>query len=68
MLASKNRILTPPLPIMTGAEVCKVLKIHRTTLHRMITKGEIPFFRIGSNYRFERTQIDLWRQEREVPK
>jgi excisionase family DNA binding protein len=34
----------------------------------MITKGEIPFFRIGSNYRFERTQIDLWRQEREVPK
>ena len=46
---------------MTYGEVCSLLKIDRTTLHRMIKRHEIPCFRVGGFYRFDRQEIDRWR-------
>jgi excisionase family DNA binding protein len=45
-------------PVMTVTEVCEFLHIHRATLYRMLKRGEIPFFRIGRDYRFNRDQIE----------
>jgi excisionase family DNA binding protein len=51
--------------VMTVAEVCAHLHIHRSTLYRMVKRGEIPYFRTGYRYRFNREQIDAWREGQE---
>ena len=50
--------------IMMVSEVTEYLRIHRTTLYRLLKRKEIPAFRIGSDWRFSRTQIDKWRLSR----
>jgi excisionase family DNA binding protein len=62
-MASRGKI-TPSgtSPVMTVAEVCAFLQIHRSTLYHLIKAGEIPFFRMGRAYRFTRQAIDEWRQ------
>ena len=51
--------------IMTVSEVTEYLRIHRTTLYRLLKRKEIPAFRIGSDWRFSRVQIDRWRLARQ---
>lgn len=45
---------------MNVAELCASFKIHRSTIYRLIKRGMIPHFRIGSDYRFNREAIDQW--------
>jgi excisionase family DNA binding protein len=47
--------------MLTAAEVSAYLRIHRATLYRLVRRNEIPFFKIGSDYRFSRKTIDHWR-------
>jgi excisionase family DNA binding protein len=47
--------------VMKFAEAAQYLRIHRTTLHRLLKAQKIPAFRIGSDWRFNREQIDRWR-------
>ena len=46
--------------IMTTAEVAEYLHVHPTTIYKMAARGQIPFFRIGFDYRFHRDAIDKW--------
>jgi excisionase family DNA binding protein len=55
-------------PVMTVTETCDYLRIGRTTLYRMIQRGDIPHFRIGSNYRFNREAIEEWMKNRGSPR
>ncbi|MGO9451372.1 MAG: helix-turn-helix domain-containing protein [Candidatus Binataceae bacterium] len=52
---------------MTFDEVADFLRIHRTTLFRLIREGEIPFSKItiGRERRFSRDEIEKWIAERE---
>jgi excisionase family DNA binding protein len=54
-----------PLPVMTVDDVDQLLRIHHTTLYRLIRKRQIPYFRVGSDYRFNRQAIDEWRRAQE---
>jgi excisionase family DNA binding protein len=47
--------------VMTVGELTHYLRIHRTTLYRLLKAQKIPAFRIGSDWRFNRGQIDRWR-------
>ena len=47
-------------PVMTVGEVCEYLRIHRSTLYRLIKSGHLPHFRLGSDYRFNQEAIALW--------
>jgi excisionase family DNA binding protein len=47
-------------PVMTAKEVCTYLGIHKSTLFRLVDARKIPFFRIGSDYRFNCEAIDEW--------
>jgi excisionase family DNA binding protein len=47
-------------PIMTLPETAEYLRISQATLGRLIRRGEIPHFRVGSDYRFRLDQIDKW--------
>lgn len=49
-----------PRPIMTTAEVAEYLHAHPSTISKMANKGQIPFFRVGSDYRFRGDAIDKW--------
>ena len=52
--------------VMTVPEVAEFLKVHRTTIYRMVRKGQIPSFKIGNNYRFDRDAIEKWMIDRQV--
>jgi excisionase family DNA binding protein len=54
-------------PVMTATEASDDLRIHRSTLYRLIKRGEIPFFLVGSDYRFNREAIDEWMKAKGSP-
>jgi len=63
----KLRHAAAPSPIMTSKEVAKYLRIHQITLYKLIRRGEIPSFKIGSDYRFSRGEIEKWIAEKPRP-
>lgn len=48
-----NQILTTP-------EVAALLKCHYSTVYRMIHRGEIPYFKVGSDFRFREDLLAEW--------
>jgi excisionase family DNA binding protein len=46
--------------VLTIKEVAAILRIHRSTLYRMIERGEVPYFRVGYDYRFDSESIERW--------
>ena len=47
--------------VLTILEVGEYLRIHRSTIYRLLKKGQIPAFKIGSDWRFNIEEIDHWR-------
>jgi putative molybdopterin biosynthesis protein len=47
--------------IMKIDEVAAYLQIHVATLYRLIKRGGFPCFRIGTDYRFIKSEVDAWR-------
>jgi excisionase family DNA binding protein len=52
--------------VMTVMEVAEYLHVHPSTIYRLLRKQEIPAFRVGSDWRFNRESIDSWRTARET--
>ncbi len=50
-----------PAKVMTVNELSDYLRVHRSTIYRLLKKGEIPGFKIGSDWRFNVEAIDQWR-------
>lgn len=51
--------------VLTLGELADYLRVHPTTIYRMLKKKQIPAFRMGSDWRFNRVTIDQWRLEGE---
>jgi excisionase family DNA binding protein len=51
--------------ILTLHEVAEYLRVHRSTIYRLLSLKKIPGFRIGSDWRFNIDEIDQWRREEE---
>ncbi|MGO9604615.1 MAG: helix-turn-helix domain-containing protein [Candidatus Binataceae bacterium] len=47
--------------VMTVKEVAEYLKVHYTTIYRLLKRSQIPAFQIGGDWRFYRERIDEWR-------
>ena len=41
-------------------EVAEYLGVHTSTIYRYAQKGQIPAFKIGSDWRFTKKHIDNW--------
>jgi excisionase family DNA binding protein len=54
-----------PDEILTVAEVAEYLRVHPSTIYRLLKASKLPGFRIGSDWRFSRDQIDEWRLNQE---
>lgn len=52
--------------IMNVHEVGQYLRCHQSTIYRLIKKDKLPYFKIGSDYRFDREQINRWMRESQV--
>ncbi|MFH1226561.1 MAG: transcriptional repressor LexA [Planctomycetota bacterium] len=46
--------------IMTLPEVAEYLKVDKKTVYRMVKAGQIPAFRVRSEWRFRKEAIDVW--------
>jgi excisionase family DNA binding protein len=49
--------------ILTIKEICDLLQVHPTTIYKLVRKGKIPSFRIGTDWRFRRDLIMRWMAE-----
>ena len=46
--------------IFTIKELSEHLRVHPTTIYRLLRQGRLPGFRVGSNWRFNRSAIEQW--------
>jgi excisionase family DNA binding protein len=53
--------------ILTIAELSAHLRVHPTTIYRLLREGRIPGFRVGSAWRFSRTAIEVWEHDQVSP-
>jgi excisionase family DNA binding protein len=52
-------------PVLTVKEVCNYLRIHHTTLYRLLKRGQIPGYKVGSDWRFDLESLEQWRMASE---
>jgi excisionase family DNA binding protein len=46
--------------IMTVKDLALYLKIAEKTAYRFASEGKLPGFKVGSAWRFRKTEIDKW--------
>jgi excisionase family DNA binding protein len=49
------------IDIMTLREVSAYLRVHPSTIYRMLKHHQLPAFQVGSDWRFSIEAIDHWR-------
>jgi excisionase family DNA binding protein len=50
--------------ILTAKQVAEYLHIHPLTVHRFAREGVIPAFKIGTDWRFQKKNLDEWIKQR----
>ena len=46
--------------VLTLEEVAQFLRIHPSTVYRLLRKPTIPAFKVGSDWRFNRESVENW--------
>jgi excisionase family DNA binding protein len=54
-------------PIMTVQEVAAFLRVHTTTIYRLLKQGKLTAFKFGSEWRFNREVIEAWMKKQQTP-
>jgi excisionase family DNA binding protein len=52
--------------VMTVQDVSSYLRVHPSTVYRLLKRNELPAFRVGSDWRFNVEAIDRWRSQMEA--
>ena len=47
--------------VLTVSELSEYLRVHRSTVYRLLKNGQLRGFKIGSDWRFNVEAIDVWR-------
>jgi excisionase family DNA binding protein len=47
--------------VLTILDLAEYLQVHRSTIYRLLKKGQTPAFKIGGDWRFNIEEIDHWR-------
>jgi excisionase family DNA binding protein len=53
--------------VLTVREIAAYLRVHPTTVYRLVKKGSLPAFRVGMDWRFNIESVDKWRMQQESP-
>ena len=51
---------------MTVRDVAKFLSVDEKTIYRLVSKGELPGFKVLGSWRFQRKDLDEWIAARKV--
>jgi len=51
--------------VLNVRELAKYLGVHPITIYNYLKRKEIPAFRMGKSWRFNRESIDKWRFDKE---
>jgi excisionase family DNA binding protein len=51
--------------ILTIEDIAEYLRVHPSTIYRLLRKKKLPAFKIGRDWRFNREAIDRWRVDAE---
>ena len=54
-----------PNTVMTVRELSAYLRVHPSTIYRLLKSHRIPGFHVGSDWRFNIEAIDRWRLRKE---
>jgi excisionase family DNA binding protein len=46
--------------VMTVREVAQFLRVHQTTIYRLLRTDGIPAFKVGSDWRFSQQAVEAW--------
>jgi len=60
-LGGKEPLYSVPVKVMNVREVSAYLRVHPSTIYRMLKQRQIPAFQVGSDWRFNIETIDRWR-------
>ncbi|HJX37331.1 MAG TPA: helix-turn-helix domain-containing protein [Anaerolineae bacterium] len=52
--------------IMTVRELAVYLRMHEMTIYRMARHGEIPAYKVGNRWRFNKHRVEEWLDAHEV--
>ena len=52
--------------ILTVKEICDLLRLHPSTVYKLIRQDKIPRFRVGNEWRFRTDLIMLWMAEKSM--
>ena len=56
-----GNFMAPTLdPILTLDELADYLKLSKSTLYKLVQRGEVPGTKIGKHWRFRKGTIDRW--------
>jgi excisionase family DNA binding protein len=61
-MANENRYGLPR--VMTVKDLSDYLRVHPSTVYKLLRRGELPAFRVGTDWRFNIEAIDRWCLER----
>jgi excisionase family DNA binding protein len=49
--------------VMTVKELADYLRVNRTTVYKLLRTGQLPGYRVGWEWRFNRVAIEKWQKE-----
>jgi excisionase family DNA binding protein len=61
---TQQTIQPPASDVMTLREIADYLLFERSTIRRLLANRAIPGFRLGADWRFRRSDIDKWIEDR----
>ena len=66
-VGAKEPLYSRPVKVMNVREVSAYLRVHPSTIYRMVKQRQIPAFQVGSDWRFNIEAIDRWCRQQEKP-
>ncbi len=52
--------------VLTLREAAAYLRLPERTFRRLLAEGKLPGFRLGQQWRFRRSALEVWMEERET--
>ena len=46
--------------ILTMKELCGWLRVHPSTIYKLVQRGQFPYFRVGTEWRFRKDAVEHW--------
>jgi len=53
-------------PALTVQQVAEILSVNERTVYRMVSKGELPGFRVAGSWRFLSEDLEAWIAEQKA--